>query len=226
MMYLNTVAKRLLPALLLCAGLALLATSCSRPKPAAPTATPAPVATTTGGAILPTVAPAAGAATTQPTAAATESPLPTPDTSSSPLPAPDTAGSPLPTPDTSSSPVQPPSPFTAAIVVQRTGGLAGVSEQSSIYPDGRVLLPKGTQAQVSAAQVSALLATLDKAGFFTLQDSYGQGSQCADCFNYQLSVNSNGRSKTVSFVEGASDTPPALAAALEGINDLLNQAAQ
>jgi len=222
MTHLNAVAKRLLPALLLLAGLALLAASCSRPTPAAPSATTAPAATT-----APTTQPAA-----QPTTAATESPLPPPGTTTSPLPTPATAGSPLPAPDTSTSPLQAPGPYAAAVVVQRTGGLAGVSEQWSIYPDGRVLSPKGTQSQVGAAQVSALLAALDKAGFFTLQDSYSQGSQgsqgsqCRDCYNYQLSVNNNRRSKTVSFVEGATDTPPALTASLKAINDLLNRPAQ
>jgi hypothetical protein len=84
-----------------------------------------------------------------------------------------------------------------------------------------VSTPKGTQSQVDAQQISALLAALDKAGFYALQDSYGKNSPCRDCFNYQVSVNDNGRIKTVSFVEGAAGTPPELMAALKVINDLL-----
>jgi hypothetical protein len=203
----NIDTRRLLPALLLLAGLALLVTSCSRGAASTPpTATTAPAATS---------APApADAATSIPT---TQPPAATP----SPLPAPDTGASPLPAPDSSTSPLPASGPNAAVIVLQRTGGLAGVSEQWSIFPDGRVLTPKGTQSQVDAAQVSALVTALDQAGFFTLQDSYGKNSPCRDCYNYQLSVNDSGRSKTVSFVEGAGDTPPGLTAALKAINELV-----
>ncbi len=205
--------RRVLPAMLLLAGLALVATGCGRRTPAA---TSVPVATT---------APAA-AATTAPATAATERPSPAPAATTAPLPTPGTAGSPLPTPNISTSPVQPPTAYGAVVTLQRTGGLAGVSQQWSIYPDGRVQLPNGTQSQLSADQVSALLAALDQAGFFALQDSYGQGDKCRDCFNYQLTVNDNGHSRTVSFVEGAADTPPEVTAALKAVNELLAQAAQ
>ena len=203
----NTRTPRLLPALLLLAGLALLATSCSPPAAAVPaTATAAPAQADAATSVP----------TTQPALTVTPSTLSTPGTSTSPLPVPHPSTSPLPASGSCRG-----SDRDAA-----HGRSGRSSEQWSIYPDGRVLAPKGTQSQVGAAEVSALLAALDKAGFFALEDSYGKNSPCRDCYNYQLSVYENGRAKTVAFVEGASDIPPGLTASLKAINDLVTLAGQ
>src|SRR3990170_256215 len=47
---------------------------------------------------------------------------------------------------------------TAAIVYERNGGLAGISEEWTIYPDGRILSDQGEEYLVSPERVSSLLS--------------------------------------------------------------------
>jgi hypothetical protein len=109
----------------------------------------------------------------------------------------------------------------AAITFHLSGGLAGVDETWTIYPNGRVVYPEGEEQNLDAAQVATLLDDIEALGFFEMKDSYGQFSQCNDCFTYTLSVSSGGKVKSVSTKEGASDTPPELLQILAKINSLV-----
>lgn len=109
----------------------------------------------------------------------------------------------------------------AVIVFHRTGGVAGVDDLWSIYPDGRVVSSKGEEQTIQAEQVTALLAAIEALGFFDMKDSYGRLSQCKDCFTYELTVSSGGKVKSITTVENASDAPPELGQVLEKINTLL-----
>jgi hypothetical protein len=73
--------------------------------------------------------------------------------------------------------------------------------------------------------VSQLVRTIEVLGFFKLQDAYGQSSECADCFQYELTVNAGGRSKTVTTVDAAPDNPPELMQILESVHALVRGAA-
>jgi hypothetical protein len=109
----------------------------------------------------------------------------------------------------------------AAIVFHRTGGVAGVDEEWKIYPDGRVVASEGEQRAIEADQVATLLQAIEALGFFEMKDSYGQLSQCNDCFTYKLTVSSGGKVKSVTTIDNASDAPPELGQVLEQINTLL-----
>jgi hypothetical protein len=109
----------------------------------------------------------------------------------------------------------------AAIVFHRTGGVAGVDEEWKIYPDGRVVASEGEQRAIEAGQVATLLQAIEALGFFEMKDSYGQLSQCNDCFTYKLTVSSGGKVKSVTTIDNASDAPPELGQVLEQINTLL-----
>jgi hypothetical protein len=99
----------------------------------------------------------------------------------------------------------------AVIIIQRSGGLVGVNEQWSFYPDGKIVKDYMDQEKpsetynVDAAQVTALLAALKTAGFFDMEASSGIGglSNCKDCFTYQLSAASEGTTNSITFQEGA-----------------------
>jgi hypothetical protein len=109
----------------------------------------------------------------------------------------------------------------AVITFHLSGGLAGVDQTWTIYPDGRWVDPKGGEHTVDAAQVTALLDDIETLGFFDMKDSYGQFSQCNDCFTYTLTVSSGGKVKTITTKEGAKDTPPELVQILAKINALV-----
>ena len=116
---------------------------------------------------------------------------------------------------------QAPASDTAAVTFHLSGGLAGVDQTWTIYPDGRWVDPKGKEQNLDAAQVASLLNDIEALGFFEMKDSYGQFSQCNDCFTYTLTVSSGGKVKTVTTKEGAKDTPPELVQILAKINGLL-----
>ena len=118
-------------------------------------------------------------------------------------------------------------PATEVVVFTRGGGLTGETQTWTIYTDGTVKLADdtGNAAQaltgVTAEQVGFLLTGLEALKFFDLNDTYGANDQCADCYQYSLTVTSNGRTKTVTTHDAASDAPPELAQALELIQGLL-----
>lgn len=80
----------------------------------------------------------------------------------------------------------------AVILYQRSGGFAGISEQWTIYPDGRIVSGDGQERKVSAEEVSALLIEIGALGFFDLRDSGGLPNTCADCFSHQITASSDG----------------------------------
>jgi hypothetical protein len=92
----------------------------------------------------------------------------------------------------------------AAIVYERTGEGACVDEVWNIYPDGRIVGDKATKT-VTAAEISTLLTDIDGMGFFKLPTT--KHTACRECFTYIITVNYNGQVKTVSAVDGGTDTP-------------------
>jgi hypothetical protein len=109
----------------------------------------------------------------------------------------------------------------AVIVLKRSGGLAGKTEQWSIYSDGRTQSDAGQTYAAPAAQVSTLLAAVTASGFFDLEGSYGLKATCADCMIYELTVRSDGQVKTVTVVPEATGTPEQLTKVLDQINGFL-----
>ena len=111
----------------------------------------------------------------------------------------------------------------AVIILRRSGGLAGVSDEWTIYADGRIVAGDQTEQQVTPDQVSLLLAGIEALGFFDLEDSYGRGSTCNDCFTYELTVRSGEQVKTVTAVDGAADTPAELLQIVQMITGLVSR---
>ncbi len=114
------------------------------------------------------------------------------------------------------------------IAFARGGGLAGASEAWTIYADGAIAFADGPEAaaqtvgRVTAEQVAALVTGLDGLGFFQMQDVYGANDNCADCFQYTVTVTNGGVTKTVTTHDAASDAPPELGQALTLIQALLD----
>lgn len=95
-----------------------------------------------------------------------------------------------------------------AIVLEQSGGLQGLDERWSIYSDGRVESSTGQSLIVPAQQVRAAMNAIHELGFFDLQDSYGQSGTCNDCITNRITMTVGTVTKTVTAVDGASDTPP------------------
>ena len=107
------------------------------------------------------------------------------------------------------------------IVFKRGGGFAGVSEEWTVYADGRVIPAGGAVHTLPAETVSTLLAGIEALGFFEMNDAYGRGGVCNDCFLYEISVTHAGQTKTVNTRDAAPDAPPELGQVLDKITVLL-----
>ncbi len=90
------------------------------------------------------------------------------------------------------------------IVYQRQGGIAGLSQQWTFYPTGRVVAGDGTEWQLSPEQVKPLFSLAEDAAFQQLEDSYPAAATCADCITHTLTVYQDGQVKKVTFTDSAS----------------------
>ncbi len=109
----------------------------------------------------------------------------------------------------------------AAIVYRRSGGFAGVSEQWTIYPDGRITASDGRAWQVKPEQVEQLVDDIQTLGFFEMKGRYVPLNTCCDRFTYEITVRTGGRVHTVVTIDAAPDAPVALWQALEKVSNLL-----
>ena len=82
----------------------------------------------------------------------------------------------------------------AVVVLQRSGGLEGTTDEWAIFADGSGQHASDGQAPVTTAgvmspdEVERLVADIQALGFFAMADDYGRDVQCADCFHYGLTV--------------------------------------
>jgi hypothetical protein len=135
--------------------------------------------------------------------------------------------SPIVTPSPTESPDEavqnkPMAPLDSAIIIfRRSGGIAGVDELWKIYPDGRIEGPENQQQQVDRAKVQALLEMIQTAGFFELDDSYVPRNNCCDRFTYEIAVQLENKTKTVTAGEASPVQPEQLTKVIEAINRLL-----
>lgn len=95
-----------------------------------------------------------------------------------------------------------------AIQVHRTGGIAGVNDTWLIYGDGRVEYSgagSSQSKQLTPDQMSTLNAAvrdvLAMPGAYTAKDA------CCDRFVYDITIMSDGQTKSVHTVDAASDEP-------------------
>ena len=123
-----------------------------------------------------------------------------------------------PTPDSRSS--------GAAITLDRSGGIAGISEHWTIYLDGRVIGPAGEEARVPAGELNQLLADIDAAGFFEWPSRPRSLQSCADCFSYSLTVEYEGKANRIMLVDGEIGAPEEAWTILERILGVLESVSE
>jgi hypothetical protein len=97
----------------------------------------------------------------------------------------------------------------------RSGGIAGVDDDYTIYADGRVVNAKGSARAISPEMVQELVQQAEKVGFFSFRPEEGPGNNlCNDCFNYSLTITAGGRSNTLELIDTQESVP-------DGIWDLV-----
>jgi hypothetical protein len=98
------------------------------------------------------------------------------------------------------APAQANAPSGAPLIeIERSGGIAGKTVRTVVYANGALHINDAGTAQLGADAAQKLVADLDAAGFFTLQESYR--SRCNDCFEYRITVHSPKQTKTISYVQ-------------------------
>ncbi len=108
-------------------------------------------------------------------------------------------------------------PAGAVLVLQRSGGIAGLSERWVVYADGRLENSSGRQWQAAPQEVARLVADVERLGFFELDSRYVPLNTCCDRFLYELTVRSGERSHTVTVLEATPDVPAELWEALGAV---------
>lgn len=108
-----------------------------------------------------------------------------------------------------------------AIVYMRSGGIANLMDEWTVYTDGRVASSDGTARQATPGEVAQLLGEIEALGFFEMNPRYLPRDACCDRFTYSITVRSNGREHTVTTLDAVPDAPPALWQIIEQIGTLV-----
>jgi hypothetical protein len=114
-------------------------------------------------------------------------------------------------------------PAGAVVVFRREGGIAGLSEQWTIFADGRVQDADGNNYEIEPAAVTAMLATIESAGFMELDNSSPPANLCCDRFVYALAVRLGDRVHTMQTVDGAEEVPEGLMSALNAVQSIVER---
>ena len=109
----------------------------------------------------------------------------------------------------------------AVITYQRSGGFAGVHEQWTIYPDGRITASDGREWQVAPERVEQLLADIEALGFFEMSGRYMPLNTCCDRFTYEITVRSGDKVHTATTIDAAPNTPAELWRVIDEISRLV-----
>ncbi len=97
------------------------------------------------------------------------------------------------------------------LALERSGGIAGVTEQWILTEDGTLILPPTDVVEgLDRAATAALFDRIDEAGFFDFDPAYVPDDPCCDRFSYKLTVVANGRRHTVQTMDGTPTAPGVL----------------
>jgi len=142
---------------------------------------------------------------------------PVPATPVPPTPVPPTAAPATAIPGRTSGPTG-----IQVLFLERSGGLQGIAESWTVFSSGTIESSHGSTVVVAPGQVRSALDQLKNAGFFEFEDEYGTAGTCNDCITYRLTADYGGMTKTVTAVQGATDTPANVLQAMDIVNALVS----
>ena len=104
-----------------------------------------------------------------------------------------------------------------SVALNRSGGIAGQELNVELTSDGTVTRD-GVKSTAPADQVKTISNMLDQMGFFGMKGVFQAPGTSADIYTYNLTVQRNGTSRTVTAQDGY--IPPALADLLQILSQL------
>ena len=104
-----------------------------------------------------------------------------------------------------------------SVALNRSGGITGKELNIELKSDGTVTRD-GVTSSISADQVKQISDLLDQIGIFGLQGVFQAPGTSADIYTYNLTVNRNGASRTITAQDGY--IPPQLADLLQIVSQL------
>jgi hypothetical protein len=115
-------------------------------------------------------------------------------------------------------------PADAAVVLRQEGGMEGLTQEWTIYQDGRVVDMAGNTQMISEQAVEGLVTTVESAGFFDLEADYMPADPCCDRFTYWLAVRQDDRVHVVQAMDGDDSAPPEFWTVVAAVNSTVEGA--
>ncbi len=109
------------------------------------------------------------------------------------------------------------------ITYRREGGIAGITQEWTIYPDGRIVNPFEQEFQTPPEEVIALLAKLEEINSSSTQEAIIYEDSCCDQFTYTIIFKVGDRETLIRTSDG-SDHPQEVSSLLTEIKSLIAQA--
>ncbi len=106
------------------------------------------------------------------------------------------------------------------ITYQREGGIAGITQEWIIFPDGRIIGPGDQEMTVPPQDVIALLAKAAAVESSSLQKSYVPEDACCDLFIYTIIVKVGDQETMIRTSDGA-EQPEQITSLLSDIENLI-----
>jgi hypothetical protein len=114
------------------------------------------------------------------------------------------------------------------VILERSGGFAGVTEAIVVYGDGTVVMDGETGRVGGGATAAAdLIRQIEATGIYDLKTGkYLAANPCCDRFTYELTLVKEGQKYQYVTMDGAENVPPELVAAISLIRDYAESAIQ
>ncbi len=94
-----------------------------------------------------------------------------------------------------SQPYRSEAPGPPVLTIERTGGFAGVHDQISIFPGGKVLDKTGKVRRVRPARIEGFIRSVEKIGASAPEKPTSAQAHCSDCFTYTIKILQGGTEK-------------------------------
>jgi hypothetical protein len=93
-------------------------------------------------------------------------------------------------------------------MLSRKGGIMGMNDGWTIYPDGRIVTTGNAELKADPAKTAALFAAIEKINFFALPDyGHAEPMMCADCIEVKITVTTPAKTHAISTIEVTRNVP-------------------
>ncbi len=107
-----------------------------------------------------------------------------------------------------------------SLTYQREGGVTGINQEWTIYPNGRIIAPDGQEMQVSQEATADVLSRSAAIESADLSKSYVADDECCDQFFYTIIIKVGDQETTLHTSDGANH-PESITLLIEEIERLI-----